>query len=178
MSKELKMKIIITTLATLLVMSLGLLTYGVIRVLDRNMDQSSIKDNSIGAVEKEWKMEVSNMLPGDSITKYYEVELKQTDNVVLCFRADIVNSTNSLENALDIKVENRDTSKVVCNGKLADVAGQTYEEEILKENNEDEKQMYKITVSMDTSVGNEYQKSSLTMNFEWALRTVETEGGK
>lgn len=165
-------------LTFLLVLSLFLLTFGVVRLFQHKIAESSIKNNSISAVEKEWKMEISNILPGDSNTKYYEVELKQEENIVLCFRVDVAKSTNQLEKALFIKVENRESKEVVCDGRLDSVAGQLFEEEILKENNKDQRQTYKITVTMDTSAGNEYSKSSLTMNFQWSLRNVKTEENK
>lgn len=178
MKTEKKSRITITILSVLLVLSLSLLVFGVVRLFQRSIAEAFVKDNMIGAVEKEWKMEISNMLPGDSNTKYYEVELKQKENILLCFRVDVTKSTNKLEKALFIKVENRASSKVVCDGQLENIAGQVFVEEIQKENNKDERQTYKITVSMDTSVGNEYQNSSLTMNFSWFLDNVESEESK
>ncbi len=165
-------------LLVLLVLSLSLLTFSVVHLFQRKIAEESIKNNSIGAVEKEWKMEVPGMMPGDSNTKYYEVELKQEENIVLCFRVDIAKATNQLEKALFIKVENRESKEVVCDGRLDIVAGQLFEEEILKENNKNQKQIYKITVSMDTSVTNEYTNSSLSLNFNWSLRNDKTEGNQ
>lgn len=178
MNTEKKTKIVIGVLSVLLILSLFLLAFSVVNLFKHKIAEESVKNNSIGAVEKEWKMEVSNMLPGDSNTKYYEVELKQEENIILCFRADVTNSTNQLEKALFIKVENRESSRVVCDGRLDTIAGQLFEDEILKENNKEQKQIYKITVSMDTSAGNEYSKSSLMMNFQWFLRDEKAEEEK
>ncbi len=170
-----KSKIAIIVLSVLLIISLGMLTFGVMRVLQRNIDETTIRDNSIGAVEKEWKMELSGMLPGDSTTKYYEVNLKHEKSVILCFRAYIANSTNKLENALNIKVENRDNNALMCEGKLKDVAGKVFEEPFLDESTKDTKLTYRITISMDTSAGNEYQNSTISLTFEWFLQNVEEE---
>ncbi len=178
MSTGKKSKIAIIVLSVLLLISLSLLTFGVIRVLQRNIAEASIKNNSIVAVEKEWKMEVSGMLPGDSNTKYYEVKLKHEGGVVLCFRADVAKSTNQLENALNLKVENRDNGALMCEGKLADIAGRIYEESFVDGNSSDTVLTYKITVSMDTSAGNEYQNSSLTLDFNWWIPPNVSTGEK
>ncbi len=174
MSTGKKSKIAIIVLSVLLLISLSLLTFGVIRVLQRSIAEESIKNNSIGAVEKDWKMEVSGMLPGDSNTKYYEVELKHEGGVFLCFRADVAKSTNQLENVLNLKVENRDSGALMCEGKLIDLTGRMFQESFLDESSKDTILTYKVTVSMDTSVGNEYQNSSLTLNFKWFLQSAST----
>ncbi len=175
LSTDKKTKIVIGVLTVLLVLSLSLLVFGVMRVFQRSMAKTSVRDNNIGAVEKEWKMELTGMLPGDTTTKYYEVELKQKGDVYLYFQADIAQTTNHLENALSLKVENRGTNFLLCEGRLSDIAGQAFREKITDDTNKDERQMYKITVSMDTSAGNEYQNSSLTLNFEWTLRNLTEE---
>ncbi len=175
MSTDKKTKIVIGVLTVLLVLTLALLVFGVISVFQRSIAKTSVRDNNIGAVEKEWKMELTGMLPGDSTTKYYEVELKQTGDKYLEFQADIAHSTNYLENALFLKVENRETKFLLCDGKLSDIAGQAFQEKITDETNKEERQIYKITVSMDTSAGNEYQNSSLTLNFNWVLRSPSEE---
>ncbi len=175
MSTDKKTKIVIGVLTGLLALSLALLVFSVIRAFQRSIAKTSVRDNNIGAVEKEWKMELTGMLPGDSITKYYEVELKQEGDKYLEFQADIAQSTNHLENALSLKVENRETQFLLCDGRLSDIAGQAFQEKITDETNQEERQIYKITVSMDTSAGNEYQNSSLTLNFKWILRSPSEE---
>ncbi len=165
-------------LSVLLVLSLGLLVFGVMRVFDRYIAESSVRNNRIGAVA-EFRMEISNMLPGDSDTKNYEIELKHEEDVYLYFQVNIEKTTNNLENVLYIKVENKDNSTVVCEGNLANVAEKKFKEEFtLTNSNKNEKLNYKITVAMDTSAGNEYQNSSLSLSFVWSLRKINAEETK
>lgn len=120
------------------------------------------------------KFEVRNMLPGDTETRYFCVKAYHDADITLFFRADVTEQTKSLGDMLHIKVTHLDTGKVLCDAPFSEINGQEFSE-LLKQNAQNETTAYyQIDVSLDTSVGNEYQAATLRADFEWY---VKDEGG-
>lgn len=120
------------------------------------------------------RFEVKNMLPGDTETKYFCVKVYHDKDVELFFKADITEQTKNLADVLHIKVTHLETGKVLCDAPFSEVNGKEFSE-LLKKNAADETTAYyQIDVSLDTSVGNEYQAARLIADFEWY---VKDEGG-
>ena len=127
-----------------------------------------------GRPDANQRFEVSNMLPGDSETKYFCVKAYHDADIDLFFRADVSEQTKSLGDVLHIKVTHLDTGRVLCDAPFSEIDGQEVSE-LLTANAEGETTAYyQIDVSLDTSEGNEYQAARLVADFEWY---VEDEGG-
>ena len=116
------------------------------------------------------RFEVGNMLPGDSETKYFCVKAYHDADISLFFRADVTEQTKGLGDVLQIKVTHLDTGKVLCDAPFSKIDGQEFSG-LLKSNTQKETTaFYKIDVSLDPSVGNEYQAASLLADFEWYVK--------
>lgn len=120
------------------------------------------------------RFEVGNMLPGDVETKYFCVKAYHDKDIDLFFKADVTEQTKNLGDILHIKVTHLETDKVLCDAPFAEMDGKEFSE-LLKANNEKATTAYyRIDVSLDTSVGNEYQAAMLKADFKWY---VKDEGG-
>ena len=120
------------------------------------------------------KFEVRNMLPGDTETKYFCVRAYHNKDITLFFKTDITEQTKSLGDVLHIKITHMETDKVLCDAPFSEINGQEFSE-LLKKNAQGETTAYyRIDVSLDTSVGNEYQAALLKADFNWY---VKDEGG-
>ena len=120
------------------------------------------------------KFEVSNMLPGDSETGYFCVKAHHDADITLFFKADVTEQTKSLGNVLHIRVTHLDSGKVLCDAPFAEIDGKEFSELLTANAQKETTAYYQIDVSLDTSVGNEYQAALLKADFEWY---VKDEGG-
>ncbi len=120
-----------------------------------------------GRPDANQRFEVSNMLPGDVETQYFCVRAYHDADITLFFRADVTEQTKSLGNVLHIKVTHLDTGKVLCDASFADIDGKEFSELLAANADGETTAYYQIDVSLDTSVGNEYQAARLLANFEW-----------
>lgn len=120
------------------------------------------------------KFEVRNMLPGDTETRYFCVKAYHDADITLFFRADVTEQTKSLKDVLHIKVTHLDTGKVLCNAPISEIIEQEFSELLAKNAQGETTAYYRIDVSLDTSVGNEYQAAMLKADFNWY---VKDEGG-
>ncbi len=116
------------------------------------------------------KFEVRNMLPGDSVTQYFCMKASHDQDVDLFFRADVTEQTKSLGDVLHIKVTHLDTGKVLCDTPFSEIDGQEFSELLAKNAQGETVAYYRIDVSLDTSVSNEYQAAMLQSDFEWYVK--------
>ncbi|MBM6921157.1 hypothetical protein H6A12_08325 [Phocea massiliensis] len=120
------------------------------------------------------KFEVKNMLPGDTITKYFSVQASHNQDITLFFNTEITSEKQNLGDVLHVVVEHVETGKILCDAPFSEIDGQDFAE-VLKANAQNQTvATYKIDVSVSTSIGNEYQGAGLTADFNWY---VEDEGG-
>ena len=174
MSKEKIYRIIIIVLSVLLVATTSLLIVQLVNRAKLSQYEDTVKNNSIGPAEKEWVFSAENVLPGDTESKSYVIEFHMEEDADVDFRAEIEDETNDFSKVLTIRVENKTTGKEICNGKLSEISGKDFKE-IIKYDGTIEKEItYKITVTFDSSAGNEYQGAQIKMNFKWVLKN----GGK
>lgn len=111
--------------------------------------------------------EVRNLFPGDSETRYFCVRAYHDADISLSFRADVTEQTKALGDALRIKVTRLETGRVLCDAAFSEIDGKAFTE-LLKANASDETTAYyQIDVTLDTSVGNEYQAAMLRADFSW-----------
>ena len=120
------------------------------------------------------RFEVSNMLPGDTETKHFCVKAYHDKDIELFFKADITGQTKNLGDVLHIKVTHLETGKVLCDAPFAEIDGKEFSELLKKNAAGETTAYYQIDVSLDTSVGNEYQAAELKADFAWY---VKDEGG-
>lgn len=123
------------------------------------------------------RFEVSNLFPGDSITKYFSVKASHSGEAELFFRADITEQTKSLADVLQIRVTRLETGKVLYNGSFAEIDGKEFSEILPASSGNETIASYRIDVSLDTSVGNEYQAAMLKADLTWHI-TGELESPK
>ena len=127
-----------------------------------------------GRPDANQRFEVSNMLPGDTETRYFCVRAYHEEDITLFFRAEVTEQTKNLGDVLHIKVTHLDTGKVLCDASFADIDGKEFSELLAANADGETTAYYQIDVSLDTSEGNEYQAARLVADFEWY---VEDEGG-
>lgn len=120
------------------------------------------------------KFEVGNLFPGDSVTKYFCVKANHDADISLYFRADVTEQTRALSDALHIKVTHLETGKVLCDAPFSKINGKEFSELLKANGDKSTTAYYQIDVSLDTSVGNEYQAALLKADFNWY---VKDEGG-
>ena len=120
------------------------------------------------------KFELTNMFPGDVEEKEYIVKIGYKGDATLHFDVEITKDSK-LSEVMQMKVE-VDGSQIY-DGLMADVndlqtvlptGGENASKEI----------SYKITVSLDTSVGNEYQNKELKGNFIWWAEGEDIDGAQ
>lgn len=116
------------------------------------------------------RFQVSNMLPGDSVTKYFCIRASHSQDLTLYFQTEVTQELKNLGDVLRIKVTNLNSGQVLYDTIFAEIDGEEVSE-LLKENASGETTVYyQIDVSVDTSVGNEYQGAALTADFNWYVK--------
>ena len=116
---------------------------------------------------------VSNMFPGDAIPKDYQVKVTHRGSVVVHFRAAVRPGYEKLAEVLKVKVQIGGQDRY--DGLMRDMPESldcTTPNTAKAETTELD---YRLTVYLDTSVGNEYQAKELVADFEWWVETEETE---
>lgn len=162
----------IAILSVLLTVSVGLLVVQTVRKLQPSTGESTVS-GSIGATEEHWNFSAEGMLPGDSAAKDFTLKVQSPAASVLCFAVTASADDRSLSRVLRVKVENTTTGATVCDGLLSEIAGQEFPETI--SGRAEQSFTYKITVTLDTSAGNEYAGASVRLGFRWSLAVKEGE---
>ena len=114
------------------------------------------------------------MLPGDTVTGYFCVRVNHGEALDLYFTADITGQTKQLGDVLEIKVTRVGEDTALCDLPFSEADGREYKTSVAENGGGVTDIYYRIDVSLDTSVGNEYQAAMLKANFSWY---VEDEGG-
>ena len=108
-----------------------------------------------------------NLFPGDQITKYFCVRAYHDADVTLQFRADVTKETKNLGDVLRVKVTHLDTGEVLCDAPFSEIDGETYAVVLPVNAQQETSAYYQVEVSLDTSVGNEYQAAHLKADLNW-----------
>lgn len=116
---------------------------------------------------------VENLFPADTMVRYYRVKAAFKDAADVSFQAVVQDGYEKLAEVLLLKVQNADTDEVLYEG-LTDKMEQPVQSKLIAEGKSTQELCYKITVSLGTDVGNEYQKQRLLADFQWWM-TRETE---
>ena len=119
---------------------------------------------------------ITNMFPGDSVTNKYNVKVSYHDKVSVLFNVDYLNEYSKLASVTNIKVKliNDDNDKVLYDGFVCDLKDNNLSYALESSNNKTEVLEYEITISLDTSVNNDYQNKELKLDFIWSIDKEET----
>lgn len=114
--------------------------------------------------------DVKNMFPGDEISKTYCVKVSYTGTMTVHFVADIRDGYEKLAEVLECSVSLRrgssEESELLYSGLMRDMP-ESVDVTVSNRGRVTEKLFYDITVSLDTSVGNDYQNKMLIADFIW-----------
>ena len=116
------------------------------------------------------RFEVRDMLPGDTVTKYFCVRAYHEKALELFFRTEVTQETKDLGDVLHIRVTHLETGEVLYDGAFAGADGQEFPEPLDENVQGETTAYYRVDVSLDTSAGNEYQQAGLTADFEWFVK--------
>ena len=110
--------------------------------------------------------QISNMVPGEQYTQTYRVNASCSGDMKVGIRAFVAQGNEKLANALQMSVKLVDTDKVLYTGYVQDMdwakAGISSSQELV----------YEVTFFLDSSVGNDYQNLSVTVNLEWKMESA------
>lgn len=107
---------------------------------------------------------VENMFPGDVVEKDYHVKVYHNKPIILYSNIKINEGYDKLTEVLKCKVEL--SGELLYNGLMKECP-EYFETKIIPSENKESITSYKITVYLDTSVGNEYQNQELVSTFKW-----------
>ncbi len=117
---------------------------------------------------------ITNMFPGDSVTNKYNVKVSYHDKVSVLFNVDYLNEYSKLASVTNIKVKLINDNKVLYDGFVCDLKDNNLSYVLESSNNKTEVLEYEITISLDTSVNNDYQNKELKLDFIWSIDKEET----
>lgn len=108
----------------------------------------------------------TNLFPGDNEKNYYAIKVFHNKDITVRFHADIRPGYEKIYEVLKIKVTLIDSNEILYDGLLKDIPNSLNTKLETEESTESDL-YYEINVYLDTSVGNEYQNQSLTVDFNW-----------
>lgn len=142
---------------------------GNIQLQDKNETKATFLELYKNHSTDNEKFEIKDMLPGDTVTRYFCIKAYHDINVNLIFKPEVTAETNGVGKVMHIKVTEINSGTVICEAPLSEISGNSFSFD-LKENENDESVVYyQVDVSMDTSAGNEYQLSLLKANLNWYI---------
>lgn len=118
-----------------------------------------------------------NMFPGDVEYRDYILNIPHKKEDIkdsnIMFKVNVLEGSEDLAEVLNLKVEILGEKEPLYDGLMKDMnTACTY---TLSGNQE--KVIYRLTVSLDKSVGNDYQNKTLNADFSWWYMPESTEGG-
>ncbi|WP_040195575.1 hypothetical protein [Candidatus Soleaferrea massiliensis] len=113
--------------------------------------------------------QVSDMLPGDELSKYFCVKAYHDGDITVRFRAPITEETGGLSKVLMLRVTDLGSDTVLYDGSFEDCQNADIRQVLTGNADKETISYYKIDAYLDTSVGNEYQLTTLKANFTWEV---------
>ena len=123
---------------------------------------------SDGKPEENQTFQVSNMVPGQSETKLYRVEIIHTKEKFVSFRASVSEGSKKLAEALTVTVKRMDTKDVLYDGALSEMSWvdwEVAEESVLTL----EEMVYEVTVSLPSTATIDCQDERVTVRLDWQM---------
>lgn len=121
-------------------------------------------------VEDNEAFNVSNMVPGDKVTKDFTVRIYHDDPLTLYFAAQITEQTKNLGDVLQVCVTDKDSGSIICRGTFAELNGKEFSQDIASSSGGSTDVTYQVDAWLDTSVGNEYQQALLKADLQWYVK--------
>ena len=102
--------------------------------------------------------QVSNMVPGDKVSRDFTVRIHHKDQVTLYFKGLITKQSKGLGDVLQVRVTDKNSGKIICQGTFNTINNKEYSQEIAQSGSGQTDVTYQVDAWLDTSVGNAYQK--------------------
>lgn len=115
------------------------------------------------------RFQVSTMMPGDNVTKYFCVKINHDADVHVFFTPEIKQQTKKLANVLNIRVTNMESGKVLFDLPFFEIDRKDFLEKINKNSQNETVLYYKIDAYISADIGNEYQGAKLVADFNWRV---------
>ncbi|MBQ7343803.1 MAG: hypothetical protein IJW53_03445 [Clostridia bacterium] len=122
-------------------------------------------------VNKTFKVE--NMFPGDSKTQTYKIEILDKEVEYITFLAEVASETAPLTNVTIITLTVDDATHPYFRGTVNDMDEQGIVIPVDGESME-----FHVTVTLDTSAGNECQNGEIALNLSWGASGNEADDGR
>ncbi len=131
--------------------------------------EATVVELYAGHPEDNESFSVQNMLPGDTVTKYYCVKVYHSGTVNIYFNITNMIHTRSLGEILNIKLTRLDVSEpiVLCDTAFGELEDKSLATRVYDNDEGETVAYFRVEVSLPTSAGNEYQNASLTADFNW-----------
>lgn len=127
-------------------------------------DPQLVLDKSQPSVNQSFS--AAGMLPGDAVTEQYTLQVHRSGALTLLFDVVVTDETGDLGEVLNIQVIDATGGAVLAEGTFDEVTGQVYRVQLPDGSGRIDRD-FTVRVWMDTSVGNEYQNTSLEADFRW-----------
>ena len=112
----------------------------------------------------------SNMVPGDKVSQDFIVRIHHKDQITLYFKGLITKQSKDLGDVLQVRVTDKNSGKVICQGTFNTINNKEYSQEIAQSGSGQTDVTYQVDAWLDTSVGNAYQKAFLDADFQWYVK--------
>ena len=183
-------KIIKTFLATMLMLTMvcstafaSVMSAPTEIMLQRTLIQESKSDNTELKLYKNHSKEqipfqMTNMFPGDAETRAYLLEVSYRGTVTVHFEVNVRPGYEKLAEVLMCSVALKTTGEQLYDGLMKDIP-ESFEHPLVSGSKTTDALEYEITVSLPTSVGNEYMNLELFADFIWWAEeeTAPDDGG-
>lgn len=134
----------------------------------------SARDNVLsiyrGNAEEGLPFNVTNMFPGDCETNVYNIRVSYKGSIKIYFNAEVRDGYEKLAEVLKCRVVMPGGSEPVYDGLMKNMPDLEHSVSAVKKT---EDLSYKISVYLDTSVGNAYKNKELVADFKWWAYTAE-----
>ena len=169
-------KLAITIISIFILMTAGT---GTVFAADTVLDQASGGETTIklcrGKSADSAAFHMTNMLPGDSETHSYSVNISYKGVLTLNFNADVREGYEKMAEVLKCKVSLR-SGEVLYEGLMRDMP-QSIPYQLPDSSGGTTEVIYDITAYLDTSVGNEYMNQELYADFNWWVDADDSKSG-
>lgn len=117
--------------------------------------------------------EADNMLPGDSMTRYFRIQVSHQNPVTVHYHADVQKGYEKLAEVLKLRIVLLSTDEVLYDGPIGEMP-QSLDITLNARTKTTDEIYYEMTAYLDTSVGNDYQNLGLAADFRWWVDGNET----
>ncbi len=143
---------------------------GSIMLLSGDFDDSGRVSISLNNKNAEYNtaFEMKNMFPGDTETKIYCLDVSYKNEVTVNLSSKIPVDGILLSGVLDAKLIVRESGDVLYEGKLINMPSKITHK-LTHDGIATDTVTMEMTISMDTSAGNEYQGLTSRLDLEWSV---------